>query len=312
MIGVDFGLPWNAVLPKIECARCVECAIEQQSNICRKTSIPDAMDFDELKTTEVRKKAPLNQRLRKAWQLSHFLRQLSIRNFLILFTALTILFAANYKWIARDWKESQEWKEQRDKEQFWEVYGPYIHHKKEEDDRIVSAMFFSDIFDDGAMDGLSMQDLRCVDIRSSTITKDGIRKLLRMRNLEVLKLKGACFIERPERGPDLDDTCVPIIRQFPKLRDLYLYDVKLTNDGLKELSKMQSLERIELRSCTLISDDGLVHFGRMESLELLSIHGCGLSNNANEKLSRVLPKVKLILSSNPDYTDRYFDERDYE
>ncbi|MFT7644148.1 MAG: hypothetical protein ACI9G1_005914, partial [Pirellulaceae bacterium] len=113
------------------------------------------MTFDEIKPTEVREKPPLTQRLKKAWQLSHFLRQLSIRNFFILFSLLTVLVAANYKWIARDWNDAKEWNEKEEREQFWKDYRSYIYDKTEEDGKVVSALFIGDIFDDSVMTRLA-------------------------------------------------------------------------------------------------------------------------------------------------------------
>jgi internalin A len=82
---------------------------------------------------------------------------------------------------------------------------------------------------------------------------------------------------------EVDDEAAQKLADLHQLRDLYLFDTKISDDGLRHLSGLENLEHLSL---SRVSDRGLRHLAPLKQLRTLRIDGEGITDEAVPLLKR--------------------------
>jgi hypothetical protein len=72
-------------------------------------------------------------------------------------------------------------------------------------------------------------------------------------------------------SPRIKNADLKNLAAFKQLRDLSLWQTGVTNEGLKCLAELDSLQRLELHICNGISDDGMKELAALKQLRTLNI-----------------------------------------
>ena len=83
------------------------------------------------------------------------------------------------------------------------------------------------------------------------------------------------------------------LREFARLKYLFLTRTKITNDGLRFLQHLESLEMLDLED-TSISDRGLLYLRGMANLKTLILIGTKVTESGVMELQRALPNASII------------------
>ena len=98
------------------------------------------------------------------------------------------------------------------------------------------------------------------------------------------------------RGLDISDTDLASLPELPRLRAVRLAGTAVTDDGMKTIGKVSSLEDLDLRDCG-ISDDGLSHLTGLSRLKALRLSGksgdCSVSDDGMIHVAK-LPALKVL------------------
>ena len=98
------------------------------------------------------------------------------------------------------------------------------------------------------------------------------------------------------RGLDISDTDLASLPELPRLRAVRLAGTAVTDDGMKTIGKVSSLEDLDLRDCG-ISDDGLSHLTGLSRLKALRLSGksgdCTVSDDGMIHVAK-LPALKVL------------------
>ncbi len=105
-------------------------------------------------------------------------------------------------------------------------------------------------------------------------------------------------------GAKVTDAGLAHLRKFPNLTRLSLgfpdYDTStITNDGLRHVSQLKRLERLDLPRCTKITDEGLVHIAKCEQITLLNFHRTGITGTGLSQLASLKKLGSLSLDGCP-------------
>jgi hypothetical protein len=125
-----------------------------------------------------------------------------------------------------------------------------------------------------------LQRLALPEIR---ISGDGLRHLVRMRNLVELSCYGCKFT-----GESISH--LPLL---PILKILILSEAEVPNDGLRFFERLPKLQRLYLSGST-VTDAGLEHLARCHSLKLLEYDGKGITASGVEAFRRALPECEIV------------------
>lgn len=170
---------------------------------------------------------------------------------------------------------------------------------------------FSEITDEGLATLAQLESLESILLNENQITSDGLRHLARFPSLTYLNIAGLkgpavslrhlASLERlthlhlgsiDQLGPDAvgtgeSDGGLGYLAQLQKLQSLELGNVPITDRGLKHLSGLHSLHRLELTDQgNAITDDGLVHLADMQELEYLRVRGA-ITDRGLEHLAKL-------------------------
>ena len=96
------------------------------------------------------------------------------------------------------------------------------------------------------------------------VNDSGFRHIGRCENLEALW----CMYCR-----DTGDKATSYISSLPKLKTYYAGKTNITDRSLEILSRMSSLERVELWECAGVTDQGLRHLADLPRLQELNLQG---------------------------------------
>lgn len=124
-------------------------------------------------------------------------------------------------------------------------------------------------------------------------------KSLRL-DLKVEKTTDTKFLE--ELRPDdlqalflhnVDDAIWPHIRHLTGLRELYLSDTMITDNGLAQLRPLKNLQRISIYH-TDIGDNGLISLALVYGLKWLTCSGTAITEEGLNLFRRVMPGCKAV------------------
>ena len=126
--------------------------------------------------------------------------------------------------------------------------------------------------------------------------------------LEIEKLGGTVSLDDEGRtiisltGKNFGDEHLRLLKEFKKLHELLLVDSRVTDAGLKEVTRVASLARLNLKQ-TAIGDAGLQEIARLENLEILvlistKVTDAGLANLIG------LKRLRQLLLGQTNITDK--------
>lgn len=99
-------------------------------------------------------------------------------------------------------------------------------------------------------------------------------------------------------GCDINDECVIELASQPIFRSLRTLDLSwnccLTNQALKQISTMTSLENLNLRNCTGLSNQGVRKLANLSNLTALDLSGCHLLRNCALKELAKLERLEVL------------------
>jgi len=108
------------------------------------------------------------------------------------------------------------------------------------------------------------------------------------------------IIEVDLRGKQVDDELLAGLAQLPRLRSLILAAVKLSDDQLIPIGRIESLENLDLRDCP-ISDKGLAHLASLIKLKSLRLSGksgvCTVGDDGMQHVGKLLG-LKVLAADN--------------
>lgn len=158
-------------------------------------------------------------------------------------------------------------------------------------------------------------NLRTLDLRKLPINPNQLKPLLALKELERLVV-----------DPIRDDTMFRLLTQFPKLRELDLRGLSLTNRSMMRLTRLVEMEKLELASDSIsdralaplkgmtklkelrlrsdtVSDVGLANLAGMTELKLLTLSGVRISDAGLQHL-RECKGIERLAIEQTSLTDR--------
>jgi len=127
-------------------------------------------------------------------------------------------------------------------------------------------------------------------VRARGLSDEGIVSLKRLRNLRVIFFdagRAALDAKITDRGLE---NLASI--QLPNLKVLMLgYCYNITNNGLRYVARLKTLENLSLMACVGIDDNGLQYLVELSSLQRLDLRGC---SNITDRGIMILSKMKNL------------------
>ncbi|CAI5462113.1 unnamed protein product [Closterium sp. Yama58-4] len=109
----------------------------------------------------------------------------------------------------------------------------------------------------------------------SGMTAESMKHLYRLPRLEKLDL----------RGRDISDSALEGIGSLTNLKSLYLDRTKVSDAGLRYLTRLPSLIILSLTGCMSVTDAGMVHVGRLTGLQSLWLDGTAVMEDGLQQLT---------------------------
>lgn len=121
-----------------------------------------------------------------------------------------------------------------------------------------------------------------VDDTAMTFTNEGVARLQHLPHLQRL------------RGFGIADDLMPVLSQFPALRNLDLSDCGVTNKGLRSCRDMPYLEDLHLGMSYGIGNSGMRHLRGLASLRSLNLSDLAGVTNAGLAALQELPNLQRL------------------
>ena len=83
------------------------------------------------------------------------------------------------------------------------------------------------------------------------------------------------------------------LAKLQELKYLSLVTTGITDEGLKEVAKLQNLNTLNLNGCEQITDMGLKELGKLKKLEWLYLYGPKVTKVGTDELMKVLPNCSI-------------------
>ncbi|MCK4334665.1 hypothetical protein KAX06_07805 [candidate division WOR-3 bacterium] len=147
-----------------------------------------------------------------------------------------------------------------------------------------------------------LKHLRTLDLESTEITDAGIAHLkdlgnLRSLNLFHTKAAGAETLALRGKPLKITDAGIKALAGMGKLSELNLHGAAITDEGVKELSKMTLQTMTHMRklnlSATAVTDDCVPALAKMRELRNLDIKGTDISPDKVAELRMKLPDCEI-------------------
>ncbi len=145
--------------------------------------------------------------------------------------------------------------------------------------------------------------LKLLWIQHTSISDNGLEKLKSLDKLEELLFNG-------NRDPGITSDGLRHLQQFPNLKQLYLYDIKLNQAGLKHLGALTKLEQLTIRPLVIsdntlkVDETELRHLSKLNNLKSLHLSNIQITDNGMKYLSDLTSLEKLtIYTLKPQITD---------
>ncbi len=149
--------------------------------------------------------------------------------------------------------------------------------------------------DDGMSSVAQLTSLRSVALDSLWVSGDGLQQLSPLTKLEELYIGGDDNL--------MDDAAMPVIAaQFPGLKKLRISKSTVTAEGIQALSKLTTLQELDLGECSQLFDDALQHLAPLKNLTRLNLWRLGITDEGVKHLAG-LTRMKWLNVDNTRLTD---------
>ncbi len=149
--------------------------------------------------------------------------------------------------------------------------------------------------------------LQHVDVVSTRIGDEGLRSLRESVDLWFLNIGDT----------DISENGLPFVLTFPRLEDLKIYNLPVTDELLRRIcdlpqlsslvvggekmrlssvsvSSLEKLQKVHLIHTPLVDDDWLEPLGKLTALTELNLKGTKVTAAGVEKLHTVLPRCRIF------------------
>ena len=124
-----------------------------------------------------------------------------------------------------------------------------------------SVVFLGAHFNDEYLAQLSeLKKLKEITVQNSAITVETLKMFATLPELTSLDLR---------RDLELDNAAMDVIQTFPKLEKLAVLYNKLSNSGMRRISKSQTLKVVDARGCNGVTDNAVKYLVKLPKLEEL-------------------------------------------
>jgi hypothetical protein len=106
--------------------------------------------------------------------------------------------------------------------------------------------------------------------------------------------EGDHIVEVSLENAAIDDTALAPLHSFPKLRVLSLANTRVTDQGLRDVATLSSLERLDLSGAQGVTDVGLGHLSALPKLQSLRLVGTPVTDDGVQKLRAARPGLEVI------------------
>jgi len=161
---------------------------------------------------------------------------------------------------------------------------------------------YSDVTDAGLKHLAALKNLRELSVDFTKLTDAGVKELARQRQWRMLSI--ACcdditnasvlalanqkeLVELDLSGIQITDASMEIVGTFSKLQGLNLLQARVTDDGLKHLTKLKKLEYLDLGSAPLVTEKGIADLKK-------ALPKCEIHWEPPLPLPRGLPQISKI------------------
>jgi hypothetical protein len=139
------------------------------------------------------------------------------------------------------------------------------------------------ITDDG-FETIRLSDIRLLDVQFAHNLTD--KTLSRIKVATQLRWLGATYTK-------IGDATIEAISGHQQLHTLVVGATKLTDDGLKCLTTLKSLEILSIDNCEGVTDHGLPHLHGLAKLTSLICYNTNATSDGIEALRDALPKCEI-------------------
>jgi len=161
---------------------------------------------------------------------------------------------------------------------------------------------YTEITDNGLDALVPLTRLRELSIGRSKLSSNALEVLRLMTTLEYLDLGGPHPGPRGLRDPGgapLPDAVPRVISSLKELRTLKLAYSRITADGLRLLSPLDKVEKLELNGCGLLDDRALDELAKWKSLKYLDVQATNVTADGVTKLQRARPEMSILSNPSP-------------
>ena len=118
-------------------------------------------------------------------------------------------------------------------------------------------------------------------------------------------LGGSCDAEEDEtegghvvavnlENKPVEDGVLTLLHSFPNLQVLSLARTRITDDGLRNLATLATLEHLDLSGNPGVTDAGLAHLAALPRLQVLVLTGVGVTEGGVQKLRAARPGLQVV------------------
>ncbi len=130
------------------------------------------------------------------------------------------------------------------------------------------------------------------------IVEQAIRESLGKPRGELTERDAAVIKDLHLDGSQITDEGLKNVAKLQHLERLDLSDTKITDAGLKEVAKLQKLKSLRLND-TEISDEGLKEVAKLKKLEKLDLNFTQITDNGAAELQKALPNCRISAPNPP-------------
>jgi len=143
----------------------------------------------------------------------------------------------------------------------------------------------------------AMPKLKELSIGGNKLTDAGLQALRQMPALTSLDLSGAQRTDSGLWSISLTESGLDAISTLKDLRHLRLNGEAISARGLEKLQSLSRLERLDLQSCTRVTDDALPILESFSALRVLDVTASAMSDKSVTALRKAKPSLQVIASS---------------
>lgn len=137
-----------------------------------------------------------------------------------------------------------------------------------------------------------LTNLRFLGLWGTGVDDAGLEELADLPELETLSFSGT-VAELGIQQRKLTNAGLKPLARFPKLRQLYLDYLGISDDGLVDLAQARRLEFLSLR-LSEVTDDGLPHLTALTGLKELNLTGAKVTAEGVKELAAALPGCNIV------------------